>query len=366
MSLTGARGVASMLVFIGHTRVDISNIIDISIIMHFLDAGGVWVDFFFILSGFILAYVYGGNFLNFGFRVTLKKFALARFARIWPLHATVLLMIVGLGMAKWALVSLYGIEASSSAFYGRTPEGFLANIFLIHVLNPAWAWNPPSWSISTEMFAYLMFPLLYLWRVKQGQYVVVLATVFLGLYWMAGAFPSDLQFSGVRLLFNGIIEFVLGVCAFQFRGLLSQLTRGQAGALQLLFLSCSIVMIEVDAPMIFVAASFALLITACFEDHGVVAEIFKSKPIHFLGRISFSIYMTHWLVIQISDMTFNFLGPKIASDFLLGMLPWAKVVFIYAGVFVLSSLTYTWIEVKARKSLINYFTMKAGKRKSCV
>ena len=105
-----------------------------------LDAG---VSFFFVLSGFILAYVYhdpsSGQF-------AWGRFYVARLARIWPLHLVCLLLMIA---------------------FVKVPESFesgvlLANGLMLHAWIPFdryfFSYNYASWSISTELFFYMLFP----------------------------------------------------------------------------------------------------------------------------------------------------------------------------------------------------------------
>src|SRR5437879_10312476 len=99
-SLTAMRGVAALLVAFFHLRYGVMGVplFDLYIFtFRFGNRGYLWGDFFFILSGFILAYRYGYacgklNLRGYG------HFFWQRVARIWLLNAvTVLIAIVCLG-----------------------------------------------------------------------------------------------------------------------------------------------------------------------------------------------------------------------------------------------------------------------------
>jgi len=100
------------------------------------------VSFFFVLSGFILAHVYGQIEDSAG----LQRFWRARFARIWPLHAVTFAF-------AWAVLDP-----------GFPAAPWVANAFLVQSWIPIqefyFSYNAVSWSISTEVFLYLAFPLL--------------------------------------------------------------------------------------------------------------------------------------------------------------------------------------------------------------
>ncbi len=111
------------------------------------------VDFFFILSGFVLAHVYGVQ-VREG-RYSHRRFLIARLARIYPAHIAMLAF-----MAIVAAMGLMLEQPFNAASYSIS--GFLSAVALIHAWFPAATpneWNGPSWSLSAEWAAYLAFPL---------------------------------------------------------------------------------------------------------------------------------------------------------------------------------------------------------------
>jgi len=125
------------------------------------------VAFFFVLSGFILAYVYP-SLETFGRR----RFILARIARVWPAHVATLILFLLLQPA-----------AARNVWDGHSLRILVANLFMVHAWIPQgeyyFSFNSPSWSISTEFAFYLCFiGLIPNWR---GTWAAKLAVVFFGL-----------------------------------------------------------------------------------------------------------------------------------------------------------------------------------------
>jgi peptidoglycan/LPS O-acetylase OafA/YrhL len=118
-----------------------------------VDNGYSSVSFFLLLSGFILAYNYSDRAARGQLRV--GEFWLARFSRLYPVY--ILSLVVSLGM-------LVG------EFHARTPPAFCAGIVLTLILLQGWSpdlstfWNTPAWTMSTEAFFYILFPLVVRWR----------------------------------------------------------------------------------------------------------------------------------------------------------------------------------------------------------
>ena len=117
------------------------------------------VSFFFVLSGFILTYVYP----RLESRSAVRQFLWARIARVWPCH------VFALGLMPLAATSS-GFSLSSLWRPDRWGPN-LATILLVNSWVPTQAYyhtfNTPSWSVATEFGFYLAFPIL-LWRLDRN------------------------------------------------------------------------------------------------------------------------------------------------------------------------------------------------------
>lgn len=131
------------------------------------DAG---VDFFFILSGFVIAHSTDGRL---GGLRDYWEFLVRRLARIYPLHLATLAAAAGLALlATWA-----GLQIHDPGRYH--PKYLLDNLLLIQAwgFDDRLSFNTVAWSISAEWFLYLTFPLT-LWLVKRlGPIEALLAVV---------------------------------------------------------------------------------------------------------------------------------------------------------------------------------------------
>jgi peptidoglycan/LPS O-acetylase OafA/YrhL len=114
------------------------------------------VTFFFVLSGFILTYVYSGPKENSGLNTLARDFWKSRFARIAPAY------VLGLVIAFPHFVYSALITKITAI------SDFVVGLLLVPVLQQAWvpsaamAWNAPAWSLSIEFFFYASFPTLIL------------------------------------------------------------------------------------------------------------------------------------------------------------------------------------------------------------
>ena len=116
----------------------------------FFDYGFYAVQLFFCISGFVFAIVYLDNLTA----TSVKKFALNRFARLYPLHLATLLLIIILQY----LIPDYFNTSLHKKYYNDFYHFFL-NIFLISFwgIEKGFSFNTPIWSVSIEILAYIIF-----------------------------------------------------------------------------------------------------------------------------------------------------------------------------------------------------------------
>lgn len=283
------------------------------------------VSFFFVLSGFILAW----NYPSLVSRSERNHFWLARFARIWPLHITTL--------GLWILL-VYSFD-DGRRFPDTGVGKLILNIFLLQSWVPLKAWslsfNGVSWSISVEMFFYLMFPLLIVlvrrhWHILLTVLFVSLALYLIGLRYIEDLNHEDsLNVSVFGLIYTNplvrILEFSVGISlSFLIRKLIDsdvKLTRAQWFALEI-FAICSVIISLVAAvdlagirrifgtPVEYYVSKaglwfpWAILIGIFGLSQGHIAKLLSKKGFVFLGEISFALYLCHALILAtIADYT---------------------------------------------------------------
>ncbi len=147
-ALDGWRGVCALLVALFHIPIKVS-----FFSLGFFKDSYLFVDFFFVLSGFVIAHAYSSvsgsaNWLSF---------MIKRFGRLWPLHVAVLAVFVGINIIRLSLYGWYGMSGRADASWGAIGLSVLENITFLQAATflpqPAGILsNGASWSISTEFW----------------------------------------------------------------------------------------------------------------------------------------------------------------------------------------------------------------------
>jgi hypothetical protein len=152
-ALTGIRAVAALLVLSLHC--DQSLPIGLSAILPPVARGYLGVDLFFILSGFIITHVYVKSLARPKIGAVCV-FLWHRFVRLYPIH---LAALAGLAAIVGAATS-FGVRLNNPQAWSPVEMGWQLTLLHAWGVTNVVGWNTPSWSISAEWFAYLLFPLL--------------------------------------------------------------------------------------------------------------------------------------------------------------------------------------------------------------
>jgi peptidoglycan/LPS O-acetylase OafA/YrhL len=338
-SHTSLRGIAAVLVVAFHYAVPLRDVgFDVNRYTIVVARGYLWVDLFFILSGYILCHVYSHRLVDI---TSISLFFRARFARIYPLHIATLLLLVGCQIAL-------PLMAGASINFGK-PDTLWLNVFDIH----AWGmlthydWNFPSWSISAEFAAYLLFPIICIgMRFAPTTTFSVLASVVVARVIFVSLTPPRYHFEQLAL-FECLPMFALGIILYRSRQFSLRSSFRMTSAFQLVSLVGIVFAMHFglnDASLIF---PFALLIFSTQADAGAAGRLLTSGPLVMLGEWSFSIYMIHIPVLFILQMAWQ----RIAAQPLGLSAPAAMISLVLASAVstaILGCLSFNYFEKPIR------------------
>jgi peptidoglycan/LPS O-acetylase OafA/YrhL len=213
--LTGLRGIAALMVFWAHVKEQLHtygmNFEIPTVVERLFLSGGRQVDVFFVLSGFVMTLVYRSWFSNSITGASYATFMRRRMARIYPLHA----FFLGLLVLVTLLVQVFNIPLRNG-LDRFSYDTLLQHLLLIHAWGPLMpapsTWNPPSWSISIEFLAYLIFPFAMMGLLRAAKASAWPAIVLLSVLGLVANFYLPWEILGGGAIVRGLTEFFLG-CA---------------------------------------------------------------------------------------------------------------------------------------------------------
>jgi len=293
-TLDAFRGLAAVMIILFHSRFYSSTSPD-----HFIRNSYVFVDFFFILSGFVMAYSYMERIIR---GIDLKQFVIYRFARLYPLHLfTLLVWLPFVGMKYYLYAHGNGNDPSDI----NNLVTFLQNLFLLQGFSTETSWNFPSWSIGVEFYTYIVFyaVILFLSRFPMKAEIILLGLFTLLVYVYREVHSSEVY--ALSNMLRCVSEFFMGVLVFLLyrRTSLWKIERSLvATVLEGSMLGIVLYLVyhlhEGTFYRYMTLFSFAAIIYLfALEKNGLISRILLLNPFQHLGKISYSIYMTHALIV---------------------------------------------------------------------
>lgn len=268
-----------------------------------IGSGRLGVDLFFVLSGFVLALNYldtMGHDPNLG---SMRRFWWARLSRVWPAY------FVMISVA--ALVDLFAAVILQRRHLpeGLTPLSYLEQMLLVQQWtserHAGTSWNGPSWSVSAEALAYLLFPLLALLvarlaRISSARVLFALSLVSMAPLLLVMV-SSDGYGSSYSWVLRILCEFVAGMLAYTAVAAVRWTPgRRRAAGWAAALLGVTLVAALYAAPYAPIDSAWGLtcilfvpLIGLLAVASGPLAGFLSTGPMVLGGRISYSLYLVH-------------------------------------------------------------------------
>lgn len=284
-----------------------------AVVRNFISNGWMSTSFFFVLSGFILTYVYRGE--HGQLIMPAKRFWLLRLTRLYPIHLITISITIAL---------MLGMYLSSDPSIPGLVLSALATITLTHAWYPPWVpvWSWPTWTISALVFLYLMFPYLIrkLSALSRRQMQISLValplislvpTVIYSFYFPLGSEPvqhwqifiSSFPVFWLPHFFAGMVLCRLsGLSRFSNAAVekSSRFALGDAALLVVIALAC---VPDIEEPIKYylrhglMMPLYMLVILDFAKGRGVFANVLSRRPMLFLGETGYSVFIWQNLVM---------------------------------------------------------------------
>lgn len=270
----------------------------------FIAKSDIFVDFFFVLSGFVMTH---SNFNKITDLASIKPFVVKRFKRLYPLHLFTLLLVLFFELFRYG-VNRFAVPLANPVFAeDKNLPSFIANLTLTQSLNlfSGVTWNGPSWSISVEFYTYIVWAFcLVLFRKN----IALLCSIsFALLAWFIvrhnGSIIYNYDYGFVRCLYS----FLIGMLAYRL-GVRMPIgfSRQVYTVVETVLLGATILSVSsfAHAESWLMPLLFALVILVFSREKGAISSLLATDRFDFLGRLSYSYYLNHTVVLAVMDLLF--------------------------------------------------------------
>jgi peptidoglycan/LPS O-acetylase OafA/YrhL len=282
-SLTSLRGIAAVTVVLYHSS-----------FLAFNYAGGappwLWrrgslaVDLFFFLSGFILTHVYGHRLDQDRSWRTIGRFLWARFSRIYPasLFTTVVFVLAfAVGNLLFPTGDSFIKQLIAALLLMQVP--WLDKVII----------NSPSWSISAEWYAYLLFPFVIsmIYRLRALTAAVVCVALLIEIAVFHTIFSYRQPAEGWGALVRALPEFAVGLFAYRYYSerLLRKIWENDIVLIAIVITIAAGCLLGAPDRLTVILLLMLLLASVC--NSGRVAGLLNARPLRWPGEVSYSVYI---------------------------------------------------------------------------
>jgi peptidoglycan/LPS O-acetylase OafA/YrhL len=319
------RFLAALYVVMDHGRVAVPMLSDGNgYLQKFLALGYIAVNFFFVLSGYILAVVY----LQGKTSVDKRRFWVARFARVYPIYLVALALDASHLLHNWLATHAAGIAQPSIA------ATLVMNVVLLQAWWPKFLGiNSPGWSLSAEAFFYTVFPFVgvLLWRLRIWGLLAWAAVIYLAGNAIILAFVARrVEFAPLRYNpASHLYEFLLGILTARLHFIVQEnpartawlqrqgpwLLVGSAAAYLAVIPWTDRIQVQLLTHGIF-SPLFCVALLALAAGNVRIGKLLSAAWMVLLGEASYALYLIHLPIYFILRMPLQKYGGPVFSAYL--------------------------------------------------
>ena len=303
-ALDGFRGLLAVFVAIYHT-IWISH----PQTWRFFDNGPVIIDLFFAFSGFLMWRLYVDKLQT---KDHAKAFIKRRFARLYPLHAFMVLVFVAFAVAR-LMAHKAGIAHQSPGevlpFHPGASENWFSlfqNLTMLNAvgLSDSLTFNPTSWTVGAEFLTYFLFVAMMMWfRPKRLFDFLLIAGGVTVIYGALSRIRPSMDMTYDYGFWRCVAGFYVGVlAAVSFpkirAAVLQKLSYISGSVLEIsVVATCVAFVILASGRLQFLVGPFIFVFVVVFAaDKGVVSKLMTNRVFQYLAKISYSVYLVHVII----------------------------------------------------------------------
>lgn len=302
--------------------------------------GFIGVSFFFILSGFIMSYGYRSRLL--ADKISFTNFWVGRFARIYPIHLLTLLLAIPLSF-NTDIVSWI--------------NKLLLNLLLMQSFIPSdgyyLTFNAVSWSMSTEFFFYMCFPVLILLLTRKKLRLFIIPVYVVGV--SVGLLLTKDALHHAIFYVNPVVragDFVIGMLLYSLyakRKDIEYLNNRQfanVAEVVTIALLAGFMYFHQHVPIgfrysLYYLLPMSLLVYVFSYSRGFISDVISKRVFVYLGGLSFAFYMVHVLVIRYYTLLQSKI-PALPIDYV-------AAIILYFVTLLLAAIVHRYYEMPANR-----------------
>jgi len=358
--IDGLRAWLALWVIIAHVMLGAGYTSESTGLRRVLQQGHLAVGVFMIISGFVIFMLLQKREENY------RQFITRRFFRLFPAYGVFLIAAVAtIDLKLWAvtagpayLANQIPFYQSATAEYWQTlPWNLPLHLSMLQGLLPdsllgpyaQQAYLPPAWSISLEWQFYLVAPLIFLavttarsWGRLLLAFVVILL-IYAGHHytWSLSFLPFNVDHFAVGIISCFVYEKIKPWCGEKINRDIMFPTA--------LVLAISLYLFALRQHSFIPLCGWLLFFALLLENSASISSrlhlLFTNPPAQFIGRISYSVYLSHWTVMILMQATIvKFIPPLEQRTHFLVLL-----VLTLLGTVGVSALSYRFIETPAMR-----------------
>jgi peptidoglycan/LPS O-acetylase OafA/YrhL len=298
----------------------------------------LFVDFFFVISGFVIFHTYADKLTDVA---AYGSFLKNRIARIYPLHLATFCVF---------LIFSFTIWRGRGDIDFVSPSAILPNLALVH----AWdttsrpTFNFPSWSISAEWFVYLLFPVV-VWLARRGgaaRLVIVALTVvaLLEAARLAGLIEPWTTLTYHFGMLRAVPSFLAGAALARGAPAIPLRLTSFVPAWLLFAAAAGAMMAGIDDRLIVLLLA-ATVVAAVLAERDGARGLLTHRTMAHLGDLSYAIYMMHALV---ATFFIHLIAMKILHLAGTSLTLWVAAC-VFIPNMIVAAIVYRWFEAPARR-----------------
>lgn len=328
----------------------------------FIREAYTFVDFFFVLSGFVIAYNYDSIINYKDFWSYIKK----RIARLYPLLLFTSTMFLIYRLFRNFIFryfpSIYNFTNKGEIPIQTLITEYLDALLLTNstpILGIGLGINPPTWSISAEMISYVLFGLVSVYSIGKRKKLALLFVILFSIIFCI--YKGNYFWTGNYGFIRGFISFNLGYFVLLLYRMKFKINNNLEYfipfVLILIFYFLNSYPKESIQKNMFGLISipifFSISILILLKTNGLFSRVLNFGSLQFLGKVSYSVYLNHYLLVSLIPLCF-FGVLKIPENTNTEIFVFIITILI---VVFYSKYTYKYVELKGgrylRKILFN-------------